>query len=282
MKAKYVLTIFLWLYTLTAAEHEDGYTFIDCEIKLRAVPFKQEEAPTRFGDLFHYSHPYIPQKRGSSNNWCGYVAASNFARPIKNTVSAVYGTWVVPSVKSSGSPKTYSSIWVGIDGYGSNSVEQIGTAHEWRNGQQRNYAWFEMYPLASCEIVGFPINPGDTIFASVVYQGNDIFLMTITNMTKKVTTVVPTMYTMSKTAARVCAEWVAEAPYLNGILPLADFKQVNFSQCTATINGIRGPINHRNWAYESVNMQNALMVYKATTTPLGANGETFNVLWHHE
>ena len=49
----------------------------------------------------------------------------------------------------SGSGPTYSSVWVGIDGYSSNTVEQIGTEQDVSaNGKTSYYAWYEMYPQA--------------------------------------------------------------------------------------------------------------------------------------
>ena len=47
-------------------------------------------------------------------------------RPQSNAVSDVKGTWTVPTVTSS-SVNSYSAVWVGIDGYADNTVEQIGT-----------------------------------------------------------------------------------------------------------------------------------------------------------
>src|SRR5439155_23382974 len=43
-------------------------------------------------------------------------------------------------------------------------------------------------------------------------------------------------------AARASAEWIVEAPYRNGVLPLANFGSVNFKNARATINGQTGPI----------------------------------------
>ena len=62
------------------------------------------------------------------------------------SVSYVAGSWVVPTV----STKTngYSSVWVGIDGYSSSTVEQIGTEEDVVNGKATYYAWYEMYPSA--------------------------------------------------------------------------------------------------------------------------------------
>ncbi len=130
------------------------------------------------------------------------MAAKNLTAPATNSVTAVYGTWVVPSVSAPSNPKTetYSSLWIGIDGYNNATVEQIGTAHEWKNGKVVHYAWFEMYPNAAFELSGFPLIPGDIISASIEYRGNNIFLMTISNVSRKAYTTVPTSYTTSTSA----------------------------------------------------------------------------------
>src|SRR5579862_6318064 len=153
-----------------------GYKQLECVLK----PITQRAG--------HVSHTHIPgpkavgqnakKSQATSTNWSGYVAANNLANPAKNSVSAVYGSWVVPTV-SRESNNTYSAIWIGIDGYSSPSVEQIGTAHDWVNGAVQSYAWFEMYPGGSYSINSFPLNPGDVISASVVYTGNNVFVMTL-------------------------------------------------------------------------------------------------------
>ena len=57
-------------------------------------------------------------------------------------MSAVYGSWIVPTVSGSSSGKTYSAVWVGIDGYASDStVEQIGTEQDVVNGTPVYQAW---------------------------------------------------------------------------------------------------------------------------------------------
>ena len=62
---------------------------------------------------------------GTSSNWSGYAAETNLASPQSGAVSDVTGTWQVPFV--TGTINAWSSAWVGIDGYASNSVEQLGT-----------------------------------------------------------------------------------------------------------------------------------------------------------
>jgi Peptidase A4 family len=63
------------------------------------------------------------------------------------SVTDVKGSWVVPAVQGSRpSTNQYASFWVGIDGFSSNTVEQIGTDSDCQNGAPTNYAWFEFYP----------------------------------------------------------------------------------------------------------------------------------------
>src|SRR5215831_3494434 len=74
----------------------------------------------------------IHQRHGhqvSSTNWSGYAITG-----AKGSVSDVRASWVVPSIVGQ-CPSTdqYSSFWVGIDGYSSNTVEQIGTDSDCQN-----------------------------------------------------------------------------------------------------------------------------------------------------
>ncbi len=193
-----------------------------------------------------------------SSNWSGYAVPGS-------SVSYVAGSWVVPTV----SPKTngYSAVWVGIDGYNSSTVEQIGTGEDVVNGQVSYYAWYEMYPAGSVTITpainagnSFTVNPGDKITASVAYVGGS-FVLTIKDTTESET------FTKTLTAtgaAMSSAEWVVEAPSSNyGILPLANFGTVTFTNAYATIGGTTGPID--NWQSYSINMESRSQVEDSTS-----------------
>src|SRR5215831_6270848 len=52
-----------------------------------------------------------------SSNWSGFAVLP------PGQVHSASGKWVVPSVSGTGT--SYSSVWVGIDGYNSRTVEQI-------------------------------------------------------------------------------------------------------------------------------------------------------------
>ena len=80
----------------------------------------------------------------TSSNWSGDVAETSLSNPQSDSVSAVSGTWTVPTATGTGTE--YSSVWVGIDGYNSSSVEQLGTDSDVVNGVAQYYVWYEMYP----------------------------------------------------------------------------------------------------------------------------------------
>ena len=57
----------------------------------------------------------------TSSNWSGYAVQS------ASQFTDAKGSWVQPAATCSTNSAQYSSFWVGIDGYSSDSVEQLGT-----------------------------------------------------------------------------------------------------------------------------------------------------------
>jgi hypothetical protein len=230
--------------------------------------------------------PRIRDRNGTASNWGGYVVETSLASPQKGSVNAVNGSWRIPTVTRSASPETYSAIWVGIDGDSDNTVEQLGTEQDWTPAGQTNYVWFEMYPHRSYTITGFPIEPGDTFSASVNYAGGNLFILSITNLTKGVAYTVPPKYTKMN-ASRESAEWIVEPPFAGGVLPLADFGTVSFSSCSATVNGVTGAIDNPAWQYDPITMASGGTV-KAQPSALkdsnvhGTIVSAFSVKWYHE
>lgn len=242
--------------------------------------------------LDNISHPYIPgpkiaPKHGkkiqqTSTNWSGYVAATNLNKPVKNTVTGVYGSWIVPDITPS-TNNTYSAVWIGIDGYSSPTVEQIGTGHDYVNGVKQHYAWFEMYPGPSYTISGFPVSVGDLISAIVEYSGNNVFTMTLINNTQRVTTTIPTRYTKSSKALRNCAEWIFEAPSSNRVLPLTNVGTVYLSGCLAKINGsTQRPLSNLFWPSVSLEMITNHGASKAMPSVVSDDNSSFSIEWAHQ
>ncbi len=195
---------------------------------------------------------------GISHNWSGYVAATNLASPQTNSVSAVYGSWIVPTVTGPASGSTRSSVWVGIDGFKGSTVEQIGTEQEMVNGTPVYYAWWEMDSSGAGQraqpIAGMTIQPGDSISASVRYMTSGPhagqFDLSIVDSTRheSFSTDVSSAQNQSPQAQRSSAEWIVEAPTVGGSYAnLANFGEVTFSNAYCTINNVSGPIDASSW-----------------------------------
>jgi hypothetical protein len=184
-----------------------------------------------------------------STNWSGYAAETNLSAPASNAVTQVSGSWNVPTV--TGKTNAYSSVWVGIDGYSSNSVEQLGTEQDTsRSGATTYYAWWEMYPNPLVQITSMTISPGDSISASVTYNSGAFTLQIRDNTTRQSFSTIQTA-----TAQRSSAEWIVEAPSsISGVLPLANSGTAKFSGAQATINGTTGAIDNASWQNTSIDM----------------------------
>src|SRR4029077_12176370 len=111
--------------------------------------------------VFH--HPRISAGVGSnagwaSSNWSGYAQTGTFTRAT--------GAWVVPTVARS-RKATYSSQWVGIDGFNNASLIQTGTEADFYNGSAHYAAWWEILPAAETVIPAITVHPGDHMTASI-------------------------------------------------------------------------------------------------------------------
>ena len=203
--------------------------------------------------------------RSTSTNWAGYAA-------INTTFTSVSSSWTQPKATCTGS-QAYSSFWVGLDGYSSNSVEQTGTDADCSaSGTPTYYAWYEMYPKFPVNLspTKYPVAPGDAITASVTFSGKNSFVLTIADATKH--------WTFSTTqksgkAARSSAEVIAEAPSSSGgVLPLTNFGTVGFTNATANGQALS------TFSPDKIDMVSGTTT-KATTSTI--SGGSFSVTWKH-
>jgi hypothetical protein len=207
---------------------------------------------------------YIPST--TNGTWSGWVIDPS------SQVNAVGATWVQPAVSSTGA-KSETSFWVGIDGYGGNTVEQIGTSWSPSGGYQ---AWVEFYG----DCTGYqtqpdgtktPINPGQFYFQtnlnSIIgsnyfnIQAGDTISACVTYVSSTSTTSTfdfrftdtpkggqaskywqQTLTTQHVVPARSTGEWIVESPN-QGSAPLANFGTIQFSEASATVGGNTGPIS---------------------------------------
>jgi hypothetical protein len=213
----------------------------------------------------------------TSTNWSGYAVETSLTSPKTGAVTSVSGVWNVPTVTPTSSKSTaYCSVWVGIDGYSSSTVEQIGTDSDVVNGKTQYYAWYEMYPSASKNITSMTISAGDSISASVQYITSGThsgqFCLTITDTSRANDSF--SIYQTLASAKRSSAEWIVEAPSsYSGVLPLAQFSTVTFSNATATINGTATAIDSSPWQSAKINMVSRTTT-EDTTSSLKDSGTT--------
>jgi len=218
-----------------------------------------------------------------STNWSGYaVTGSSF--------TSAKASWTIPTVNCSKTPNTYSSFWVGLDGWTSSTVEQTGTDSDCNGSTPSYYAWYEFYPKGSVLISGVPVSPGNKMSASVNYTGTE-FTISITNESTGKT------YSKSSrvsSAKRSSAEWIAEAPCCTnggGILPLADFGTVDFGEDYTDVSGtnyatdssISGQISAFGSAVNEAIMVNGTTgADEAVPSALSSDGTSFTVAWDSE
>ena len=216
--------------------------------------------------------PRIHLRFGASTNWAGYADETNLANPQSGVVTDVQGIWTVPTVNCA-SGDGYSAMWLGIDGDSSNTVEQTGTEQDCVNGSPAYSAWYEFYPKRSYNI-SMAIRPGDVMFAEVRYAGG-VFTATLANQTTGASFSIK----QKVHADRSSAEWIVEAPYSGGVLPLANFGTAKFSSAQATISGVTGGILNSNWQDDPITMETTGGTIKAAISDVRNGG--FSVTWEH-
>lgn len=214
----------------------------------------------------------------NSTNWAGYAVTAS-----SGTVSDVKGSWIVPKIQGTCPSRSdqYSSFWIGIDGYTSKTVEQIGTDSDCQGGSPTYYAWYEFYPAGSVGL-GMSISPGDTISAQVQFHSSKY-----TVSIKDVTTGASFSHSHRMSASRSSAEWIAEAPSSGGILPLADFGVADLgtaytsvaSTDVATISGTTHPIGGFSGVVALTMVNTAGTAVKASPSGLNSAGNSFTVTW---
>ncbi|MCC2278259.1 hypothetical protein LKL35_22960 [Streptomyces sp. ET3-23] len=108
------------------------------------------------------------------SNWGGYVAQGSF--------STITGSWTEPHATCTSANDLFAP-WVGIDGYGSQSVEQAGVQTDCSSGSPVLSAWYEMYPSPPV-YWNDPVSEGDSITATVVSNGGGSYTLTLSDTTK--------------------------------------------------------------------------------------------------
>ncbi|MBR7826343.1 hypothetical protein KDK95_08525 [Actinospica sp. MGRD01-02] len=194
-------------------------------------------------------------------NWGGYAATGS-------GFTSVSASWTERAATCNSTNDLYAP-WVGIDGYGSSTVEQTGVATDCSSGSPVDEPWYEMYPANPVYLntSTYPVRSGDAISASVTYAGSSKYTLKLSDSTRGWT------YTTTKSlsASRVSAEVIIESP--TGAYP--NFGTLRFT--SATVNGSSlgsfGP---------TALDPSSNGVYEAKTSALGSSGTSFTETYLHE
>ena len=202
----------------------------------------------------HYNHAVH-----SDQTWGGYADTGG-------TFTSISGAWTVPSLDCSATKNSSVSPWIGIDGWSSDTVEQIGFDQDCQNGTAGYYPWVEMYPANSIYFTE-TVNAGDHITASVSVSGTSFTL------TEKDTT-----QGWSKTYHKTGNDQLSSAEAIvedlgNGVQPVADFGSITFTGLT--VDGT---------AFANAGTVNSTDLERGST-PLTKNsavsGGSFAISWLH-
>jgi hypothetical protein len=218
-------------------------------------------AAVTHGPIARGTAPNHRLSNSTSTNWSGYAVTGG-------RYTSVSASWTQPAVDCSATPTGWSSFWVGLDGDGTNTVEQTGTEADCSSGQAVYSSWYEMYPKFP-KSYSDPVAPGDSFTASVTTDGRGSFTLTLTNNTRGWTR---TTNARLKNARLGSAEVIAEAPSSSGgVLPLADFGTASFAGATA--NGLSLASQHP----DAIDMVSGSTT-KASTSSISNSGD-FTVTW---
>lgn len=169
--------------------------------------------------------PRVPAAHGLRSTW-GSVNWSGYAKTT-GSFTGVSGTWIVPTVTATSSA-TYSSAWIGVDGYNNSNLIQTGTEEDWYNGAAHYNAWWEILPAPETALSsGHPVSAGDRMTASIYEtsttssttshnrfrsSSQHVWVINISDTTQGWSFSISQPYSGTGTSA----EWIMEAPQVGG------------------------------------------------------------------
>ena len=173
----------------------------------------------------------VPHATQSTPNWAGDVVEGGI-------YSSATTSFVVPRMVTCSPPENDSAVfWVGIDGWGNQTVEQDGVTDSCNMGVPHYYAWWETYPTNSGPLLSVRISPGDSVTASVAYQGGGTYKFEVADSTSKTS---QSVIESAPNGLNSSAECIAEDPGGAGssLVPYANYGTAQFTNCTANGHSI--------------------------------------------
>jgi hypothetical protein len=157
----------------------------------------------------------------TSGNWSGYAGS------VGSPATSITGEWQVPTItKTKGN--SYSSAWIGIDGFTNTSLIQTGTEEDWAGGHAVYKAWWEILPANETVISSIVVHPGDIFTAQITKGSGANWTIVIDDTTSGKSFSI----TKSYSGPGASVEWILEAPEVNGsIATLAHYGNTYFINC---------------------------------------------------
>ncbi|MDI5966253.1 G1 family endopeptidase [Streptomyces sp. SL13] len=197
-----------------------------------------------------------------STNWSGYGADTG-------TYTSVSSSWTQPTITCT-SKTSYSSYWVGLDGFSNSALEQTGTEADCISGKAVYGAWWEVLPASESAYSGVTVKGGDKLSASVTYNGSSNFTMTLTDSTQNWTKT--TTHKGSSGFQNTSAEVIAEATSVGGsVANLSNFGTVNFTGAKANGSALTSSADEITMVGSSTG--------NVIAQPSAISGGNFSVTW---
>ena len=221
-------------------------------------------------------------KTVGSTNWGGYAVNKSGSK-----FRSIKATFFVPflncAVSPGGANGTYSSDWVGLDGFTSSTVEQDGIEADCDGSNAQYFAWREVFPRDE-QPSSIKIHPGDSVTASVRYStSSHKYRMQVTDNTDGQSFTVH-----QKCAGSACqrnsAEVISEAPTIvigstDTQASLADYGAVNFTGISITNgSGRTGGIKSSHWTRTKIE-QLGFNTHGVIAHPTALHGTSFGNYW---
>ena len=224
--------------------------------------------------LAHTSHAHAVKNVTASGsfNWSGYADTAT----AHQTFTKVSGAWTTPSVTCSAEDQLTSN-WVGLDGFNSNTVEQLGTISWCFQAKPVYFTWYEMFPKGTIE-VGKTLKPGDQISASVTRTGTS-YALKLTDATTAGNNISVTKTCALATCKDTSAEWISERPsFSTGIVPQAHYNAFKLTSGAQTASGTAGTIG-TGPGVNAITMIDSTQAYNLGTVSALTGGNSFSTTW---
>lgn len=211
-------------------------------------------------------------KKVGSQNWAGYAVTGGKFKKIR-------ASFYVPIMNCSLTPNTFSSHWVGLDGFKrtSGTVEQAGIEADCNGSTEQVFAWREVFPRPE-QPFNMRIRPGDSITATVTFRNGRFKMEVKDNTTGHHRTV--RQRCAGATCHRSSAEVISEAPTVNGSQSnLADYGAQAFSGISIrNSRGRTGGIRSSHWTAFRI-FQVGINSNNIIAAPTALHGPAFAVYW---